>query len=674
MNKLLNQYLFIPFNLFTTQDLENAITYNLENCKKHLEDIKSQTYSSWENIIEPIHFSLYKLNQVWGILGHLLSVSDTIELRDLQKKLQPSISEFYVNLGQNEILYTHYKKIKANEFSSLNKEQQKVIDNDFRDFFLNGIELSVDKKMQFKAIQNNLVELSTQFEQNLLDSTDSYSKYVTLNELKGVPKDILNMYKDMALKDNINNLYKITLHMPSYLPVMQYCENRLLREELYYQYSTRASELGENINLDNTKIIKNILNLRKNKATLLGFENFSELSLYTKMANSNKQVIDFLNKLVEKSMTKAKKDLLELRNFAKDKYQLENLEAYDIAYFSEKLQEEKYSYSNNELKKYFQLPVVLSGLFKLIKQLYNVEFEINNIIPTWNKDVQTFTVIKNKKIIGYLYLDLFARNSKKSGAWMNSAQDKFKHHTVEFLPIAYIVCNFTQPITNHPSLLTFDDVQTLFHEMGHALHHLLSEISHFAISGTNGVEWDAVELPSQFMEYFAWNYNILNSISRHVDNNETLPLELYNKLLSSRFFQSGLQMLRQLEFAIFDIVLHSDFDSDNSNYLELLTNIREKVAVIIPPKYNRFPNSFSHIFAGGYAAGYYSYKWAEVLATDIFSEFDDKSLDKYTELGNKFYLTILSKGGLNPMMDNFKEFMGREPNIDALLKYSGILP
>ncbi|HMT02237.1 MAG TPA: M3 family metallopeptidase [Burkholderiales bacterium] len=673
MNKLLNQYTFIPFNLFTTQELENAITYNLENCKKQLEDIKPQIISSWENIIEPIHFALYQLNQVWGILGHLLSVSDTRELRDLQKKLQPSISEFYVNLGQNEILYTHYKNIKSNEFPSLNKEQQKVIDNDFRDFFLNGIELTADKKKQFKAIQNNLMELSTQFEQNLLDSTDNYSKYVDLNELKGIPEDILNMYKEMAIKDNKNNLYKITLHMPSYLPIMQYCENRLLREELYYQYSTRASELSENIKLDNTKIIKNILNLRKNKATLLGFNNFSELSLYTKMANSNKQVIDFLYKLVEKFMTKAKADLQELKNFAKDKYQLENLEAYDIAYFSEKLQEEKYSYSNNELKKYFQLPVVLCGLFKLIKQLYNIEFEINDTIPKWHKDVQTYTVLKNKKIIGYLYLDLFARNSKKSGAWMNSAQDKFKHHKAEFLPIAYVVCNFTQPLNNQSSLLTFDDVQTLFHEMGHALHHLLTEISHFAISGTNGVEWDAVELPSQFMEYFAWNYNILSLISKHIDNNNILPLELYNKLLKSRFFQSGLQMLRQLEFAIFDIILHSDFDPDNSDYLELLNSIREKVAVIIPPKYNRFPNSFSHIFAGGYAAGYYSYKWAEVLATDIFSEFDDKNLDKYPELGNKFYQTILSKGGLSSMMDNFKEFMGREPNIDALLKYSGIL-
>ncbi|MFN7094464.1 MAG: M3 family metallopeptidase, partial [Burkholderiales bacterium] len=384
------------------------------------------------------------------------------------------------------------------------------------------------------------------------------------------------------------------------------------------------------------------------------------------------QVLDFLFELANKSKAQALEDVAELTRFAQDTAGINHLAAWDIAYFSEKLQQQKYSYSNNELKQYFQLPTVLNGLFKLIAQLYQIEFRLNSTIPTWHKDMLTYDVLKDRLVIGNLYLDLFARKGKQSGAWMNSAQDKHTYRDEKFNPMAYIICNFTNPIGDKPSLLTFDEVQTLFHEMGHALHHLLTQRHHFAISGINGVEWDAVELPSQFMEYFTWNYAILSTITKHITTDQTLPLEFYNKLLNSRFYQSGLQMLRQLEFAIFDILLHSETNVASLDYLRLLDQVRQQVAVITPPKYNRFPNTFSHIFAGSYAAGYYSYKWAEVLATDIFSVFDEVTQEHYKELGQKFLGTILSQGGLNPMLENFKAFMGREPQINALLKYSGI--
>jgi oligopeptidase A len=669
VNPLLHKYEFIPFGQFDTKQLEEALDKFLTQIKLNITQLEELSHVTWEQINLLLHSKLYHLNQLWGLTGHLLAVNDSQELRDLQAKFQPIITEFYVNLGQNEKIYKHYKWLKENKYETLDETTRKVIDNEFREFFLSGIDLNKTKKATFKQIQNQLSTLATKFEQNILDATDKYSKLVTREQLPGVPDDVLQMLAFNASNAGHDGLYKISLQAPCYIPIMQYCDNRELREELYHEYVTRASEFGPS-ELDNTQLISKILQLRQEKAKILNFGDYTELSLYTKMAESTKQILDFLYQLAEKSKAHATKDANELKNIAK-KFDVTSLKAWDIPYFSEKLQQEKYSYSNAELKQYFQLPIVIDGLFKLIKQLYNVDFVPNNDIPTWYENMQTFDVVKDGKNIGSLYMDLSARNSKQSGAWMNSARDRFKHGSKTYTPQAYIICNFTPPINDVPSLLTFDEVQTLFHEMGHALHHLLTKINHFAISGINGVEWDAVELPSQFMEYFTWNYHILQSITKHIKSEEKLPLELYNKLLSSRHYQSGLQMLRQLEFAIFDLSLHQALSS-GIDYNALLHQIRKDIAVITPPKYNRFPNTFSHIFAGGYASGYYSYKWAEVLATDIFAVFDNAGIQEYAHLGQKFYENILSRGGLKPMLDNFKSFMGRIPQVDALLRYSGI--
>lgn len=662
---------FIPFNSIDTAYLETKLEQELATTRETIQKLEKESVSSWEMIISPLQQRLYLLNQVWGIVGHLQGVKDSPELRSLHEKYLPILTELYVNLGQNKQLYKHIQKIKDTEFGALNPEQQKVIDNELRDFRLSGITLPEDKQQLFKQIQNQLSELSTKFEHNVLDSTDSYAKYVTKDDLAGVPEDTLALYQALAAQDGKDG-YKISLHMPSYLPVMQFASNRKLREELYQAYSTRASELSNEGKFDNSNLIREILRLRQQKAELLDFANYAELSLYNKMAETPKQVLDFLYSLADKSRPYAENDWQQLQQFARDTDGIEKLEAWDVAYYSEKLQLHKYSYSSNELKQYFQLPRVFEGLFALIHQLYNIEFRPNQNIPVWHSDVTTYDVILNGAISGHIYFDLYAREGKQPGAWMNSAQDRSVTASETRLPIAYIICNFTKPVGEKPSLLTFDDVQTLFHEMGHGLHHLLTVINNSSISGINGVEWDAVELPSQFMEYFAWDYSILAKLTAHIESGQVLPRELFDKVLASRFYQSGMQTLRQLEFAIFDLLLHGNFDYANGNYLELLDKLRREIAVVIPPSYNRFPNSFAHIFAGGYAAGYYSYKWAEVLACDVFSVFDGINGDELSKLGDKFRTLILSQGGVRPMMENFKAMMGREPQIEALLKYSGM--
>lgn len=662
---------FIAFDQIDINYLTTNLDQQIAKVKSAIADVEKLDCATWNNSIAPIHAVLYELNYIWGVVGHLQSVKDTPELRGLDEKYQPLLTDLYVNLGQNKRLFDLVQQVKDNSFASLSLEHQKVVDNDLRDFRLSGITLSPEQQQEYKQIETKIAELNTKFDHNVLDATDSYAKYVSVDELASVPEDSLALYQSLASQDSKEG-YKITLQMPSYLPILQYASNRKLREELYSAYVTRASELINEGKLDNSGVIQEILQLRERKSKLLGFNNFAELSLYTKMAESPQQVLDFLFQLADKSQAHAKQDLAELTAFAKQLDGIEQLQSWDIAYYSEKLQEQKYSYSSNELKQYFPLPKVFDGLFDLIKNLYTVEFIANQEMPKWHDDVTTYNVIQHGKFIGHIYFDLYSREGKQSGAWMNSAQNRNFDNGEPRLPIAYIICNFTKPIGAKPSLLTFDDVQTLFHEIGHGLHHLLTVIDNSALAGINGVEWDAVELPSQFMEYFAWDYAILQTITAHVDSGEVLPKELFDKVLASRHYQSGLQMLRQLEFAIFDLILHSDFNPTTDNYRQVLNDVRKKIAVITPPEYNRFANSFGHIFAGGYAAGYYSYKWAEVLACDVFSLFDGKSGNELSALGEKFWQDILSQGSVRPMMDNFRKFMGRDPQIDALLKYSGM--
>lgn len=671
MNAFLSDYKFIPFQEYNLIDLDEAIATRLKIANEAFNHMLGFPNISWDIMASLLYPALYDLNHTWGILQHLQSVDDTPEIRKLHEKFQPLITEFYTKSWQNKDFYQQVKNLQQNNRKEFGQETNKVIANELRDFKLSGVELNDVDQIKFRNIQTELNTLTTKFDQNILDATEGFVKYCELKDLSGVPEDVLAELQLAAQNDGKNSQYKITLQAPSYISIMQYSTNRNLREELYCNYTTRASELG-NKAFDNSKLIPQILHLRKEKAKLLGFKDYTELSLFNKMAKDSQQVLDFLYELAAKSKQQARDDLKELAEFALKTDKIAPLEAWDIMYYSELLQMQKYSYSNNELKQYFQLPIVLEGLFKLIYQLYKVEFHKTHLIPTWNKDVTTYEVVANGQTIGYLYCDLYARISKQSGAWMNSAQDRYMDEYIEKLPIAYIICNFAKPLNGKPCLLTFDEVQTLFHEMGHALHHLLTKVNHYSISGISNVEWDAVELPSQFMEYFTWNYLILSTISKHRESGAILPQDLYQKLLSSRFFQSGMQMLRQLEFAIFDMLIHDKSNTDLDSYLELLNNVRKDVAVIFPPDYNRFPQTFSHIFSGGYAAGYYSYKWAEVLATDVFSKFDSASMDQYGELGDKFLTSILANGGLNPMLKNFTEFMGREPKIDALLKYSGI--
>ncbi len=662
---------FIPFNTIDINYLTTQLEQKITNVHNIVAAIEASSISSWQTVVAPIHASLYELNFTWGIAEHLQSVKDSPELRELHEKYQPIVTDLYVNLGQNQRLYQHTQAVKDQEYSKLNAEQQKVLDNDLRDFRLSGITLENDKQQEYKQIQTKTSELKTKFDHNVLDATDSYVKYVSLDELAGVHADSIAMYKAQAEQANADG-YKITLHMPNYLPIMQYASNRELRRELYQAYVTRASELSMDGKFDNSPIIRQILELRSQKARLLDFKTYANYSLYTKMAETPEQVLDFLYQLAHKSRVYAEHDLNELRTFAQQLDGISELQAWDLAYYSEKLQEQKYSYSSNELKQYFPLPKAFVGLFGLIKQLYQVEFVANPTMPNWHADVSSYDVMQQDKLIGHIYFDLYAREGKQSGAWMNSAQNRSMDNGEARLPIAYIICNFTKPIGTKPSLLSFDDVQTLFHEMGHGLHHLLTTIDNSAIAGINGVEWDAVELPSQFMEYFTWDYAILRTITAHVDTGAELPEELFAKVLAARHYQSGLQMLRQLEFAIFDLKLHGEYNSNTANYLQLLNQVRQEISVLQPPEYNRFANSFGHIFAGGYAAGYYSYKWAEVLACDVFSRFDGKSGSELSALGKQFCQTILSQGSLRPMMENFKTLMGREPQIEALIKYSGM--
>ena len=612
-----------------------------------------------------------KLNRVWSQINHLNSVVNNEELRIIYNKNLNKVTKYHSELSQNELIYQKFKNIKVGKcFQKLTAPEKKIIEDEILGFELGGVGLDESKKLEFKKILSKLSKLSASFEENLLDAVNNFSLLVKdKKKLKGIPKDILEKAKVDAKKQKKQG-WSFSLDFPCYLPLMQYADNRELRRQIYYAYATKASDLSDK-NTDNTNNINKILLNKKRLANLLGFSDYASMALKTKMANSSKEVVNFLENLASKAKPFATKDMGDLKNYG-HKLNINDIEAWDIAYFSEKIKEERFNFSEQEIKNYFPDYKVIEGLFKVVETIYGIYIK-KEITEVWHKDVKFYTITNSSnQIIGSFYLDLYARKNKRGGAWMDEAISKFKFPNEEAYPVAYLTCNFSKPVHNNISLLTHDEIITLFHEFGHGLHHLLTEINDYGVSGIQGVEWDAVELPSQFMENFCWEWSVIKNMTEHTSTKKPMPKLLFNKLLKSKNFQSGMQTTRQVEFALFDIKVHSDYDPSLKNFLFLLNQVRDQVSVVRPPSWNRFPHSFSHIFAGGYAAGYYSYKWAEVLSADAYSLFEEMGILS-AEAGNKFRKEILAKGGSRPAIDSFTKFRGRKPSIEPLLRHQGLL-
>ncbi len=628
--------------------------------------------ATWNEFVNPLEDANERLGRAWGVVGHLNAVMNSPELREVYNANLPKITQYYTELGQHEGLFAKFKALHGSPgFAALSRAQRKIVENELRDFRLGGAELPAERKARFMAIRERLSELGSRFSDNLLDATNAFTHHVTDRAgTAGIPEDVLTAAAEAAQADGKPG-WKFTLHAPSYLPVMQYAEDRGLRELMYRAYVTRASEFGKP-EWDNAPLISEIVRLRRELAGLLGFANYAEYSLEPKMADSPQQVRQFLEELAARARPFAERDLRELTGFGRRELGLEQLEAWDLAYASEKLRLERYAFSDQEVKQYFPETRVMPGMFKLIETLYGLRITPAQA-PVWHPDVRFYDISDGTGArVGQFYVDLYARPSKRGGAWMDEAITRRRKASDIQQPVAYLNCNFSAPVGGKPALFTHDEVITLFHEFGHGLHHLLTRVDYLGVSGINGVEWDAVELPSQFMENFCWEWGVLSPMTGHVDTGQPLPRPLFDRMLAAKNFQSGMQMVRQLEFSLFDLHLHYDYDPEGAkSALELLNEVRAQVAVVVPPPYNRFPNNFSHIFAGGYAAGYYSYKWAEVLSADAYSLFEENGvLDPAT--GNHFWNEILGVGGSRPALESFVAFRGRQPKIDALLKHSGM--
>ncbi len=634
---------------------------------------------TWENFVQPFEDANEHLSRAWGQVGHLNMVMNGPELREVYNANLPKVTQYYAELSQNLALYQKYKAIRNGDaYAALNAEQRKVIENELRDFRLGGAELPEEKKARFMAIQEELSELTSKFSDNLLDATNAYTWVVAEEqEISGIPADECQVAAEAAQEAGKSG-WLFTLKAPSYGPVMQYADSRALRERMYRAYATRASEQlseGSKVDWDNTPLMSQILKLRAELAQMLGFDNYAEFSLASKMADTPAQVAAFLLELAQRAKPFAEDDLKELREFAAAQLGLDELQAWDVGYASEKLRQQRYAFSEQEVKQYFPEDAVLSGLFGLVETLFGLCIKPSTA-PTWHETVRFFDIRdKQGALVGQFYLDLYARASKRGGAWMDDAITRRRTAKGIQTPVAYLNCNFASPLGGKPALFTHDEVITLFHEFGHGLHHLLTQVEELGVSGINGVEWDAVELPSQFMENFCWEWDVLQGMTRHGETGEKLPRTLFDKMIAAKNFQSGMQMLRQIEFSLFDLRMHSDYDANcqgGRTIQQLLDEVRKEVAVLIPPAFNRFQNSFAHIFSGGYAAGYYSYKWAEVLSADAYSLFEENGvLDAAT--GSHFREQILAVGGSREAMASFIAFRGREPRIDALLRHNGLV-
>ncbi len=666
------------FSQIKPEHIKPAVEHAIAECKKVIANVLEEKTFTWANLVMPTDEADDTLTKLWSPVSHMNSVINSDELRDAYESCLPLLSEYGTFVGQHQGLYQAYQQLAdSDEYQQLNIAQKKVMDNALRDFKLSGIALNDDDKKRYGEVVTRLSELSSKFGNNLLDATQAYSVNITdKNELTGLPNSAIEAAAELA-KAQEKQGWLFTLDIPSYLPVMMYCGNVKLREQLYRGFVTRASDQGPNASeFDNSGVMNELLKLRHELAQLLDFNNFAEKSIATKMASSTDEVLDFLENLAVKSKAQGQQDLNEVKAFAKTEFNETDLQAWDLPYYSEKLKQSRYAISDEECRPYFPENKVVSGLFEVVNRLFGLQInEISNI-DTWHKDVKFYEVFdRDNNLRGRFYLDLYARAHKRGGAWMDDCKSRreLANGDIQY-PVAYLTCNFNKPIGDKPALFTHDEVVTLFHEFGHGIHHMLTQINASGVSGIDGVPWDAVELPSQFLENWCWQPEALAFISGHFETGEPLPQEMLDKMLAAKNYQSAMQMLRQLEFSIFDFKMHKDYqpDNQNDNYIQkILNQVRNEYSVVKAADFNRFQHSFGHIFGGGYSAGYYSYKWAEVLSADAFSRFEEEGIFN-EKVGNDFLTNILEKGGSQEPSELFKAFRGREPEIDALLRHCGI--
>ena len=671
-NPLLNITDLIDFPAIKPEHVVDGMKALIADAESTLKTVTAQeTPATWDDVITPLENKTLALSRAWGAVSHLMSVCDSPALREAYNQALPLVTQFWIGLSQSTLSDKYLAIKESPKFSDLSATRQRIINEELVEFKLAGAFLNDEGKAKLKAVKEALAKESQKFSENLMDATNAYGLIVeNKKDLAGIPEDDIASFKEAAEAENEEG-YKITLQVPHYLAVLRYAKNRKLRETLYHAYVTRASEFDNDGKFNNNDVMTRIVELRQSEAAILGYKNYGEVSLATKMASTPDEVVTFLHDLAKRSLPQAKVEVEEVKAFAREKLGIADPQSWDLTFASEKLREARYAYSDQEVKQYFTEPAVFSGLFGLVQKLFSIRI-VPDTAPVWHPDVKFFRIenAQGEKVAQF-YMDLYARANKRGGAWMDNDRVRRRVNGHLETPTAYLVCNFSKPVGNKPALLTHDDVLTLFHEFGHGLHHMLTRVEDAAASGINGVEWDAVECPSQFMENFAWDWTVVEKLTSHVETGQPIPKALYEKLLAAKNFQSAMAMVRQLEFGLFDMLLHTQFDPQTDTIQGLLKAVRKEVAVTDQPDYNRFPNSFSHIFAGGYAAGYYSYKWAEVLSSDAFSLFEETGVLN-PETGKKWLDEVLAVGSSRPAMDSFVAFRGRKPTIDALLRHSGI--
>ena len=673
-NPLLSHAALPAFSDIKPEQVTPALDQVLQTNRQWLEQtLANNTGFTWNNLVTPLNEAGNRLERMWSPVSHMNAVVNTDELRKAYNANLPKLSDYHTEIGQNEVLYNAIKSIRETE-QGLNAAQLKDLDDSLLSFKLSGIGLPAEQKARFKDLSQQLSQLNSKFSDNVLDATNAWSKHITdVQDLEGLPESALEMAAQTAQQRGLDG-WVITLQFPSYIAVMTYANNRQLREELYQAYTTRASELGTNPEWDNMQVMQDILQLRREEAQLLGYATYADLSLATKMAGNPQAVLSFLEDLAQRSKPFAEQEFAEIQAFAREHYGLEQVKVWDVPYISEKIKQARFDFSEEDLKPYFPADCVIEGLFSLVQQLFGINIQqVTEGVDLWHPDVRFYHVYdKQGQLQSKFYLDLYARQHKRGGAWMSDFCGRFQRAEGLQIPVAFMTCNSAAPVGDKPALFTHDEVVTLFHEFGHGLHHMLTQVDYPDIAGINGVEWDAVELPSQFMENWCWERSVLNRISGHWQTGEPIPDDLYDKMQAARHFQTAMATVRQLEFAIFDMRLHMDAQAAEAGRAQALLNeVRQQVAVVPYPAFNRMANTFTHVFAGGYAAGYYSYKWAEVLSADAFARFEEEGLFD-AGVGEAFLQEVLQVGGSRPAMESFIAFRGRKPQVDALLRHSGL--